>query len=385
MSFSGFFSRVFLAHGCLLLCLAMLLPGYAWAGRHDHHEYYSPIMDRPVVSISNAGTLELWTQFDRFDPILDVFNFAAKSGTTSRITGVSAYTLGLGYNPTDRINIRYNFQVSDQTGSRTSEPFKINSRFVRHEARIQYAFYSDYPWRFTIETGLRAHIGRKESFQRFHVGSALVGANVISIQAGSLNFNNLNGVLSSSDPAFPVFSEQVKDFAFLGAIRGRYEPIQSLDIDLGVEVRRVRVSAQFSSPALNHAGTLFGNALLAPARNKATNSFPQTTPWHELHLLLQGSLTWHPWEGVTLAGDWTHYQIKRRGYNRKGSSANFTSADQLDGYLMMRMMDGLTMYVHGRASTRFVLGDQPLGFNSRTSHLFKNPFGSISAGMTMTF
>jgi len=374
--------RVFLAHLCLLLCLAMWLPGPAWAGRYDDNEYYAPIMDRPVVSISNAGVWELWAQFDRFDPALDLFNFAAKSGTTSRITGISAYTLGLGYNPTDRINVRYNFQLSDQSASRTSEPFQINSRFVRHEARIQYAFYSDYPWRFTIETGLRAHFGRKETFQRIHTGSTL-GANVIGIQAGSLNFDNVSGVLSSSNPALPVFSEQAKDLAFLAAVRGRYEPIRSLDIDLGIEVRRVRVSTQFSSPALDQTVAL--HSLLASVRNKATKNFPQTTPWHEIHVLLQGSLTWHPWEGVTLAADWTHYQIKRQGYKPKGSTTNFTSSEQLDAYVMMRMMDDLTMYVHGRASTHFVLGDQPLGFNSRTSKLFKNPFGSVSAGLALTF
>jgi len=367
----------------LLLFLLVFLSDRAWADSRDE-EYYSPILDRPVVSISNAGTWEFWSQFDRFTPALDVFNFAAKSGTTSRITGISAYTLGLGYNPTDRINLRYDFQVSDQSGSRTVEPFRLNTRFYRHEARIQYAFYSDYPWRFTVEAGTRIHLGRKESFQRFHTGSAF-GANVINVQAGNLTFDNINGVLSSSDPAFPVLSEQAKDFAYLGAIRGRYEPVRSLDIDLGVEVRRVRISTQFSSPALNHASAIFGGALLAPAQDKATSNFPQSTPWHEVHVLIQGSLTWHPWQGVTLAGDWTHYQIKRQGFDPKGSASNVTSAEQFDAYAMMRVLDGLTMYVHGRASTRFVLGDQPLGFNSRTSSKFRNPFGFISVGAAMTF
>jgi len=371
---------------CILFLLFVVLyaPVHAWAGRYHDTEYYAPIMDRPVVSISNAGVWELWAQFDRFAPALDVFNFAAKSGTTSRITGISAYTLGLGYNPTDRINVRYNFQLSDQAVSRTSEPFQINSRFIRHEARIQYAFYSDYPWRFTIETGLRAHFGRKESFQRIHAGAAKAGKLTFK-KAGSLNFNNLNSVWSSSNPSFPVLTEQTKDFAYLVAVRGRYEPVRSLDIDFGVELRRVRIGALFSSPALNHAGPILGKALLASAQNKVTEKFPQTTPWSELHVLLQASLTWHPWEGVTLAADWTHYQIKRQGYNPKGSTANFTSSEQFDAYMMMRMMDGLTMYVHGRASTRFVLGDQPLGFNSRTSKLFKNPFGSVSVGMALTF
>jgi len=372
--------RVFLMPVCLLLCL----PAYGWAGSYVK-EYNSALMDRPVVSSDSAAqAVELWAQIDRFTPALDLFNFAAKSGTTSRITAISAYTIGLGYHVNDRLNLRYNFQISDQTGSRTVEPFRVNSRFYRHEARLQYAFYSNYPWRFAVEAGGRMHLGRKESFQRFHTGPAL-GAGVINVQAGSLNFDNVHGVLSSSNPAFPVLTEQTKDFSYLGAIRGRYEPLPTLDIDFGVEFRRVRISALFSSPSLNHASAIFGNTLLASARNKATSNFPQFTPWHENHVLIQGSLTWHPWSRVTLAGDWTHYQIKRQGFDAKGTTSNFSSSEQFDAYAMMQVVDNLSMYVHGRASTHFVLGDQPLAFNSRTSSKFKNPFGSISAGVVMGF
>jgi hypothetical protein len=81
----------------------------------------------------------------------------------------------------------------------------------------------------------------------------------------------------------------------------------------------------------------------------------------------------------------THYQIRRSGYIPKAGKMDYNRNMFLDGYLFWNMYENLSVYAHGTASLRYLLGDVPLIYNTRSNHRFNNPYGFASLGMAYQF
>jgi len=313
-----------------------------------------PELDRPLVSTLGRYGLELWGQYDYFSPSLDVLNYLDKqSPGAARIDTQKTMLVGVKFALTDRLNASYGYQHLGQDISRSKEPKSIQNALNAHFARAQYIFYEGDGYDIAIEAGYNRHLARPLDFLRYDTGNV----SVVS----------LNGQ--------PVVSITGKDSAWIGALRGAYYLDDQWRVTLGFEARRVTVETRLDS-------SLIDDPVVGPSL-KAER--PQTTPWHENHLLLQLGLDWRVFRFLGLAAHYTHYEVRRNGYIPKAGKTDFNNNDQLDGYLFWHVTDDISVYGHGRLSRRFVLGDLPLSYNTRTNHRFKDPFGFVSFGAAWTF
>jgi len=301
--------------------------------------------------------MQIWAQLDHMSPSFDLFNYAEKLTGTTKFDLYQSYQLGLKYGLLDRLSLSYNVQLTDQNVTRTQEPKQINSRFFGHELRLQYVFYRADQLQWAIDAGFKSHRARALDFFRF---DTTVGGTPISAVA-----------LGNE----PVFSLTASDSTWFSALRGAIPFGRHLRMDFGIEARRTTVRANLNSSLLSDP--IIGPALL--------NQAPQATPWHENHLLLQWGMSWSPLRSLSLAADYTFHAISRNGYVRKAGKTDYNSNHQLDGYIFWHVSKTFTVYGHGRASQRFILGDMPLVYNTRTNHRFKNPFGFVSIGTSMQF
>ncbi|RMH52614.1 MAG: hypothetical protein D6682_01570 [Zetaproteobacteria bacterium] len=338
-------------------------------------------MQRPMVAMARSGDLAAWLQYDEFSPQFDLFDFRANTGTTSTIDLHTTWFGGLAWGVSKRLRLSYQYSTSRQESSRQVEPRALHTRYTGHELRAQYTLWQRYPLMATIEAGYRAHTSGTEAFHAYFVGTT---TQLSYVSINNLRYDGKTGNISTTDGS-PLATFQTKDRAWLVAGRLLYEPADNLNIAFGLELRRLTVEASFLVPALNTPGVL----ALVQGFSKFQSfqqDIPQSTPWHETHILLQAALNWQPWDRLTLGADLTHYQIQRSGYIPSPKRpVQYNTADQLDGYIFWRAFKHLTLYGHGRASTRYLLGDLPLAYNSRSNHRFGNPYGFLSAGGVLSF
>jgi hypothetical protein len=147
-----------------------------------------------------------------------------------------------------------------------------------------------------------------------------------------------------------------------------------------------------STDTLTNLATLL-NQGAADARNYLTEldrQTPQANPWDENHLLLSAGVDWWPYDDLGYAFEYTYYTITRSGYQSEQGKISLNVADQttnhqLDGWLFVKPTPDLTLYLHGRAYSNFLLGDRPLLYNARVNHRFEDPYGYLSAGLVWQF
>ena len=306
-----------------------------------------PELQRPVASSIEQNALELWTQFDYFSPSLDLTNYAKKASTTSSLDRYAVETLGIHYGISRNFNIRYVFSLSQQKASRSTEPKQINTDSYSHDLRLQYMLHQEPGLRIAAEAGYLTQRAKPIDFYTF--------------QIGGFTFRRVGS---------PFATLTASDHAWLAALRSNWKLDHHIHLHLSAEVRKYRVLAQMlSNDALI-------NAFLKPPLT------PQRTPWNETHLLIQAGLDWQLSQVFSVAADYAHTNISRSGYQPVAGKTDYTSQDQLDGYLFWEFAKGWNIYGHGRLNRHFILGDLPMTYNQRSSHLFKNPFGMISIGLS---
>lgn len=342
-------------------------------------------MQRPMVSMGKSGDMAAWLQYDAFSPKLDFFNFGSKTGTTSTIDSQNTLNAGVAWAVTDKVRISYGYSRSKILASRQQEPRHLNTRFTGHELRAQFTAYDSYPLMITLGAGYRGHKSDRENFTQYYIGTSNTTATFLSNSGLGLSYNGTTGNIQTSNGS-PLAIFETNDKALLTNMRLLYEPTDSFNISIGGELRLVTVEARFTIPALNDPAVKSAAQGISQF-TKFLADVPQATPWKETHLLLQASFNWQPFgENITIGTDITHYQIKRRGYIPNANRPiNYTSSEQLDAYVFWQVFKKVTLYGHGRASTRYVLGDLPLTYNSRSNHRFGNPFGFLSFGGVLTF
>jgi len=330
----------------------------AWPGNATAAWPIIPEMERPMISALQQGDFDLWGQYDYLSSGLDVLNYAGKLNSSTKLDSFQNIRLGLKYAAIERLTLSYRYLSSDQNVTRLLEPKNINSRLTGHDARLQYTFYRSDKLQVAAEAGFRSHHARQLDFHRF---DASVGGTPISV--------------ASVPGQPPVFSLTAADRSWLGAIRGATVLGRHLRLDVGIELRRNVVRANLTS--VNLADPVIGPALL--------NEAPQNAPWKEQQAMLQMGMTWAPVRWLGLSADYTYYRIRRSGYIPKAGKLDYNTNHQVDAYIFWHVNEKFSIYGHGRATNRFILGEMPLAYNTRVNHRFKDMFGYLSAGASWRF
>lgn len=308
-------------------------------------------LDRPVVGGLVSGQFNVWGQYDAFRPGLNLVNY--QPSTTSTLDKVDNLHIGAGLGLGSGFQLRYAYEVSKQNATRLTEPKKIDSSIQGHDIRLQYKLDDRGSVKLALEGGYRSHKADPQNIYRYS------GINVIPA------------------PGQALVTINADDHAWIGAIRGELKSAPTLKFIGGLEARRVTVKVLFDSydPLIKQNPTFIADA-------------PQTSPWSENHWIAQAGVQWIPLPRWNVALHFNHYQIARSGYIPKPTGptdVEYKSANQLDGYLFWNPTHSLTLYTHARVSDRFMLGEMPLLYNSRTNQQFNKPFGLVSVGASYAF
>lgn len=309
-------------------------------------------LDRPIVSSLLEGEGELYLQGDYVSSKFDFTNYASKNPSSAKLDHYATVTAGIRYALTDALNFSYRAFYNDQLALRTTEPKRVPSRIIGHDIRAQYVFYQGRELRAAVEVGYLRHQAKDEAFYSYSISPLLTPVT----RVGGL----------------PLFVVSAKDSAWLAALRTSYMLNDDWRFHLSTELRRYDVSIKMQSDVST------AQALLAP---KA----PQLTPWVEYHTFVQLGVDWRPFKAVTMSVDYSHINIQRQGYIKRASKPDVNAVNRLDAYLFVDIFDDIALYGHARVSDKFLLGDMPLLYNTRSNHKFNNAFGYVSAGLSWNF
>lgn len=348
-----------------LLLLAVTTSGRAYS--------FGPEMDRSLVSSLDNGEIELWGQLDHFNKAFDLLDYHKKASSTSTLEHATNLLAGLNAQVSEPLTLRYRYKYSDSAIDRVNEPFRIEGDSDGHDLRIQTRLLDAERLSLSLEAGLRVHEATPNTTDQYRSGSTLF-------------FTDGSGVTPSAGD-WSVSSDYLlkmtaKDEAVLLGMQGSYQHQEDLRINSGFEVREVEIEARSYSSLFETTDPVVVNDSRLIALKA---ELPQQTPWEETHWLLHGSVDWRFAPEYSTTWGVTHYKINRRGYEPRSGREDYSRNTQLDGYLFWYPKKNLSLYAHGRAYTNYLLGDQPLAYSRRVSHLYKHPYGYLSAGLVYRF
>lgn len=315
-------------------------------------ENFSPALDRGINTLRQSQP-QIWAQFELFDPAFDWFDFQEESGSSSELSRVTTPRLGIFFPFGNYFSVHYQYNRSNEVVKRQTEPYRLENQADGHDVRFQFPIYNDSRWQLAGEIGARQHQTDTLSIDRF--------------QIGRFSLETLSGA--------PIVTLHAEDDAWLAGVRANYRWRPNLQFNAGLEYRAVEVQVQFQSPAST-------DPIIGPLIDEQA---PQTTPWNEQHLILNVGLDWQINARFSNAWELRYYSVDRSDYQPKADKTDFDDNIQLDGYLFWHIHDQVSVFGHGRASKHYVLGDRPYLYNTRSNHLFKNPYGTLAIGVVYSF
>ena len=381
-----------------------------------------PELNRHLVSMYGAGEGEVWGQLDYVDDSFNVFGYGSSSSGINYSAGAS---LGGKLAFTDRWNVQANYSQFEDEAWRLTEPKVLKSSYRGTEVTLQHLFYVGEGFEFAWHLTFRDHktLGgghlRKMQFSDsnsdFLVESGGDTVAVTKTTNGVIEWAQSitdlgNGSVEATGNRIPdgnyplsligldtidtdyLVSATPKDAGVgIGFDIATY-PTDQLRFTLGGELRRVDVETNYN--VNSSLLTLLDNPLVAAFglvdSSVIMDQVPQLEPWEENHFLITAGADWDAYEDLSFAAQYTFYTISRDGYQSTVGKVSLAVEDQttnhqLDGWVFVKPQRDLTLYLHGRAYSNFLLGDRPLLYNARVNHKFTDPYGFLSVGAVWEF
>jgi len=217
---------------------------------------------------------------------------------------------------------------------------------------------------------------------------------ILSLPKAASNVSSINQVLSTIDTNYIVKADPQDETWQLG-LTGAWYPYRDYRITMGSEFRTVHIEPNYRINAgivdlLEIYKDIGFDDRATLALAEIDDQLPQQSGWDETHVVLSAGVDWDAYEDLSFAAEYTFYNISRSGYqSTQGKVApgveDQTTNHQLDGWLFIKPETDITLYIHGRAYSNFLLGDRPLLYNARVNHKFTDPYGFVSVGAVWEF
>lgn len=308
----------------------------------------NPSVDRPKLLSLNGGEYELFFMYDRFDK-----SWAPGSGklgeSSARLEMSATQNFGFQYAFSDGFGIRYIHTASEAKISRPTEPKELNGRYSSHDLRFQREIYGDGISRAALEAGYRSH--------------KAASLDIYRVTQGAWTLSRENGE--------SLFTTNSWDVAYLVSLRFERRLTDDWRVGAGLEWRRVTAEVKVDS-------TLWDDSLAGSSLHAEAAKYGQ---WTEDDFLLDLYADWRLSERIGLAFHGTLYDIRRKDYISRPNTPDYSRNFQLDGYLFANVSEHFDCFIHGRATSNYVLGDVPFQYNYGDQHFYKYPYGYVSFGV----
>ena len=126
----------------------------------------------------------------------------------------------------------------------------------------------------------------------------------------------------------------------------------------------------------NNAGTLLDNF---------RNELPQQIPWKENTFKYSISNLITLGNSFVLSTMYSFIKVSRSNFLTNPNKEDFTKNHLLDLSLFYKFNDYGILYLKLSASSNYLLGENPLAYNRKSSHLFDHPYGQLNAGLILNF
>ena len=334
-------------------------------------------IDKPlIVGISHA----------KFDQSLDILDYADKLKST-KPKNATTDTLFLSYKY-KKLKISYESFESSGTVERLTQPKSLTTNVDGDSIYLSYDIYE------TENNNLEIGLFNKEEKQDpiiidcYAFGSTVVGG---SCDEARLRVLDSDIYKSSGDLVYePVLKTAGNSDSKGIYLRISPKSLSLFDLTHTFSYKVSNINQSYSSAILNTTDS-FIRGLSIDGRNagELLDQFklelPQETPWKENTFKYSLSNLIPIGDKFGLSLMYSFIKVKRDDYLPNPNKDDFTKNHLLDLSVFYKANDYGILYLKLSASSNYLLGENPLAYNRRSSHLFDHPYGQINAGLIINF
>jgi len=334
-------------------------------------------LDKPLILGLSHGN---------FDQSLDILNYADKLKSTKPKTATTD-TLYFSYK-FKKLKISYESFESSGTVERLTQPKSLTTDVDGDSIYLSYDIYETD--NNNLELGL---FSKEEKQDPVIIDCYAFGSTVIGGACDEAKLRVLDSAIyrASGDLVYEPVLETAGESDSKGIyLRISPKSLSLLDLTHTFSYKISTISQSYSSAILNTTDT-FIRGLTIDGRNagELLDQFklelPQETPWKENTFKYSASSLIPIGDRFGLSLMYSFIKVKRDEYLSNPNKDDFTKNHLLDLSVFYKANDYGILYLKFSASTNYLLGENPLAYNRRSSHLFDHPYGQVNAGLIINF
>ena len=333
----------------------------------------------------NTSSLQLRADYTYFDEQLDVIDYLDSLGTSSRPDEYLKPSFEFGYRVGDW---RPFIEFSEVEGSavRERQPFRVESTAGYRTAGLtRYFGNSDEGGAVTLQvTDIEQESLDIDCYERSGV--------VLGGSCEEADFQLVDGDLlleTGESVAFPVLTSSAEAISLKASLdlwnRWSSAPLllgHSLSLS-ATEVDHTNYSPLYDLQSTFLLNTPFDGKTLGSLIEELKQDLPQDEPWQEAVLGYDFSVSY-------FLGDWIFNgalggrYVQRFNYSDPMKRKQYRSNVRLSGEVWYQF-EKAAAYLRGEAFSNYLLGIDPLAYNSKSSRFFEHPYGQLTAGFILSF
>ena len=364
--------RLFILQGLLLQSL--------WLGSTEFESIDNILsynLDKPLIVGFSHG---------RFDESLDLLNYGDKLTSTKPKRAISD-TLFFSYKFRE---FKFSFESLESSGlvERASQPTSLETDVQGDAFYLSYNIYQTDKNNF--EFGLFA---KEENQDPVTIDCYAFGSTVIGGSCTEAKLRVLNSAIykSSGELVYePVLKTEGRSSSNGLYLRISSKQLSLFDFTHTFSYKTSDISQNYDSAILNTTDS-FIRGLTIDGNNAGIlldnfkKELPQRTPWEENTFKYSISNLIPIGDKLGLSTMYSLIKVKRKGYTSNPTKKDFTKNHLLDVSLFYKVNSYGILYIKLSASSNYLLGENPLAYNRKSSHLFDHPYGQLNAGLILNF
>ena len=339
-----------------------------------------------ILSNNLEDPLIIGFSHGRFDKSLDILNYGDKLTSTKPEKAISdTFFISYKYN---KFKISYESLSSTGTVQRQTQPKKLETDVQGSSLFLSYNFLENEKNNFEIGLFSKKEEQDPVTIDCYAFGSTVIGG---SCEEAKLRLLNSSIYKSTGELIYePVLKTEGESSS-----EGIYLRISPKDLNLlnfthTFSYKTSEINQDYESAILdttdsfirglsidgNNAGTLLDNF---------KDELPQKTPWKENTFKYSISNLVPLGNSFGLSTMYSFIKVSRSNFLTNPNKEDFTKNHLLDLSLFYKFNDYGILYLKLSASSNYLLGENPLAYNRKSSHLFDHPYGQLNAGLILNF
>jgi hypothetical protein len=323
-------------------------------------------------SLINAARtdIQFWAEYHYVNADLDVFDFSGRASTSSKLSEESGLAFGANWRIYEGVSLTASYRDKTAIIDRSIEPKKIKGGQRTGDIGVEIRSPSQ---KIMIAAGIYTTSFDKVVINKYQVGEVVVGEDIRLLNPNTLEPLPVGELAMTSQGIHLELAGQLSNTSVM-----RYGYMYS-EIDASSKSVLFRVTDED-----------FLNAEVKGKRVRDTIQsyrvrLPQSSPWNE-HLFSVGGTSifeindfWDVYAGVDVLYVYRDHYEPSAGENEQKYNVIF------DASLVRKLQGNMSLYLRIQAYTNYLNGVEPGAYNRRVAHLFDNPYGYFSLGVSKFF